>query len=449
MSFSQGLRGVRVWVHALGCRASLCEGDALACALEAAGAHVSSDPSGCRAALIVSCSVTAEADRKCRQIVRRARRAVGDDGIVAVCGCWAQGLDASSAEELGIDILSGSRGKSLVPDAMERALISGRSFTDIRRSVSGAAPWEELPMSAPKLHTRAFIKVQDGCSRFCAYCIIPSLRGRPVSRPVESVIDEVRRVAEAGCSEAVLTGIHLGIYGCDTGSSLAELIEAVASDGSISRLRLGSLEPFSLNGRLLDALAGSGIFCPHLHLPMQSGDDRVLRIMGRGHTAADFVRVCDEARKRLGGDLHISTDVMAGFPGEDEAAFQNTLSVMREAGIGRAHVFPFSPRQGTRAAVMDGQVAHDVKTRRAAEASALGAELLNDYAERFAGRVECVLAEGVNDGIAHGHTPHFLEAEWPAAGVRPGETANVRILSASEGRLAGCMESGPAGGSRQ
>ena len=196
----------------------------------------------------------------------------------------------------------GNRRKSLLAEALDAALRQGRAFCDLRADLGADRSWEELPMGAPRLHSRAFIKVQEGCDHFCTYCVIPFLRGRSVSRPLADVLAEVRRVSEGGCREAVLTGIHLGMYGRDRGSSLAELVRAVSECGALDRLRLGSLEPFSLDGALLDALADSPIFCPHLHLPLQSGDDGVLSLMRRGYTADDFARVCEAARSRLGTD---------------------------------------------------------------------------------------------------------------------------------------------------
>lgn len=430
-----GLRGLSVWIHVLGCRSNLCEGDFLAGDLEARGAHVVREAKGCSAAVIVSCSVTAEADRKCRQAVRRARRAVGERGIVAVCGCWAQGVGADEARDLGVDVLVGNRRKAELTEAVESMLQNGRSFCDLRSDLARGREWEELPASGQGLHTRAFLKVQEGCDHFCSYCIIPFLRGRSTSRPVEHTMDEVRRLLDAGCSEVVLTGIHLGMYGRDTGSSLAALVRALSGLTGLARLRLGSIEPFTLDSPLLDALAESPIFCPHLHLPLQSGDDAVLGRMRRGYTASDFIQVCDRVRERLGPDLHISSDILVGFPGEDSAAFANTLRVMRRAGIGRAHVFPFSPRRGTPAAAFGGRVDASALSDRAGEAIELGEALLSAYARRFVGRILPVLAE---DGRRRGYTPHFLQAVWPGEAV-PGRLLEVRIESEARGELRGCL----------
>lgn len=431
-----GLRGLSVWLHVLGCRSNLCEGDFLAGDLEARGARVTREPEGCSAAVIVSCSVTAEADRKCRQAVRRARRTVGETGIVAVCGCWAQGAEAVEARGLGVDVLVGNRRKGELAEAVEAMARNGRSFRDLRSDLTLGRQWEELPAARPAFHTRAFLKVQEGCDHFCSYCVIPFLRGRSTSRPAGQTTDEARRLLDAGCTEIVLTGIHLGMYGRDTGSSLAELVRTLSALPGLERLRLGSLEPFALSDALLEALGESPVFCPHLHLPLQSGDDGVLGRMRRGYTAGDFARVCDRARERLGADLHISSDVLVGFPGEDDAAFANTLRLMCRAGIGRAHVFPFSPRRGTPAAAFGDRVEGSVVSARAAEAIRLGEELLNAYAIRFVGRTVPVLAEG---GRCAGYSPHFLQAACEGEAT-PGRVVRLRVASASGGELRGCPE---------
>ena len=400
--------GLNIFIHVFGCRSSLCEGEYIAGSLSAKGAQITEDLSGkVDGAIIVTCSVTQEADRKCRQLVRRVRRFLGDSGILAVCGCWSQSLNVNNARELGIDILSGSKGKNIVPDTLLAMMRNGRSFIDLRtQDIFSPSEWEELSIDSPVMHSRAFMKIQDGCNHFCTYCIIPFLRGRPVSRPVDSIIAEIHRLIDNGCKEIVFTGIHLGIYGQDTGISLAELIRKISMIDELHRLRLGSLEPFCLNDELLSALSECDAFCPHLHLPLQSGDDEVLSRMRRGYSAADFVRVCEHARRVIGDDLHISSDILVGFPGESESAFMNTLNVMRLAGLGRVHVFPYSERRGTLAANMSGQIPHAEKISRTSRAIALGQELYTDYVKKFVGRKAEILIEKNNTG----HTRHYIEA---------------------------------------
>jgi threonylcarbamoyladenosine tRNA methylthiotransferase MtaB len=430
---SGGLCGLKIWVYVLGCRSNLYESEALAGELEARGALVAGRPEGCRAAVIVSCSVTATADKKCRQAVRRARRVLGDDGVVAVCGCWAQQLDVDEAGELGVDILVGNRLKSGLPDMLASALSRRPDVPmDARLDLRTGQTWDSLSLIRPVLRSRAFLKVQEGCDHFCSYCVIPFLRGRSTSRPPDEALDEVRRMVGEGCGEIVLTGIHLGMYGRDRGTSLADLIRKISATPGLLRLRLGSLEPFALDDDLLDALAESPVFCPHLHLPLQSGDDGILARMRRGHTADDYARVCESARTRLGDDLHISGDVLVAFPGEDEGAFRNTLDLMRRVGMGRVHVFPFSPRRGTEAAAFSDRVPPPAAYGRVEAAMELGGELLQRYASRFTGRTLSVL---------YGYTPHFV-AFAAAPGERDieeGRETEIRITDCVKGELRGCL----------
>ena len=415
-----------IYVHVFGCRTSLCEGEYIAGELLLLGHEITEDLNeGISSAVIVTCSVTSEADRKCRQLVRRVRKILGEDGVLAVCGCWSQGLNAEGAKDLGIDILGGSKGKSIVPSAVDYALKHGRAFKDIR---GHSSEWEELPLTSTVMHSRAFVKIQDGCNHFCTYCVIPYLRGRPVSRPPENIVSEIHRLVENGTKEVIFTGIHLGIYGRDIGTSLAELVRKVSRIEGLKRFRLGSLEPFCLDDDLMAALAECESFCHHLHLPLQSGDDDILASMRRGYTAGDFVKVCEKARAVISPDLHVSSDILVGFPGETDEAFRNTLDVMRASGFGRVHVFPYSERKGTLAAEMGNQVPNSVKVSRTSEAISLGREMFESYAERFAGHEVEVLIERDN----RGHTRHYIEAECEGGN---NEIVKAEVVRFGGGRL--------------
>ena len=430
-----GLNGMgicRLFVHVFGCRSSLCEGEYIAGALASNGAEITEDLSGkIDGAVIVTCSVTQEADRKCRQLVRRVRKALGAEGVLCVCGCWSQNLDADTAREIGIDILAGSKGKNILPDSLLDMLKNGRSFLDLRtQDIFAPSDWEELSIDSPVMHSRAFMKIQDGCNHFCTYCIIPFLRGRPVSRPIQSITEELHRLIDSGCNEVVSTGIHLGIFGQDTNTNLAELIRKISDIAGLRRLRLGSLEPFCLTDELLDALKECESFCRHLHLPLQSGDDEILSAMRRGHTAKDFVKVCEHARNVLGDDLHISSDILVGFPGESEAAFRNTLAVMRDSVLGRVHVFPYSERKGTLAANMSDtlKIPHTEKISRTAQAISLGRELYEGYITKFIGTDAEILIETNN----RGHTRNYIEAFCEG---RDNEIVRAKITGVRDGRF--------------
>ena len=393
------------YIHVFGCRASLSEGEFIAGMLKSYGHDITEDLTReFSSAVIVTCSVTHEADRKCRNLIRRVRKILGAEGVLAVCGCWAQGVDANSARDLGVDILGGSKGKNLIPSAVIEMSKHGRKFLDLR--THDMSQWEELPLPSTILHSRAFVKIQDGCNHFCTYCIIPFLRGKPVSRPAENIITEINRLIDNGTKEIIFTGIHLGIYGKDIDTSLADLIRKVSEIDGLKRLRLGSIEPFSLDDDLINALAECKAFCHHLHLPLQSGDDDILGRMRRGYTSSEFVKVCDNLREKISGDIHISSDILTGFPGESDTAFNNTLDVMKASGFGRVHVFPYSPRNGTIAAQMAGQISHSAKIERVAKAISLGREMFRDYAKKFIGTEAEILIERDNKG----HTRNYIEA---------------------------------------
>ena len=433
-SKGMGLNGKKIYVHVFGCRTSLCEGEYIAGSLIARGADVSENLSDeIDAAVIVTCSVTHEADVKCRKLIRRVRRILGDKGVLAVCGCWSQSVNEDTARELGIDILAGNRGKSVLPEMTENMLHEGRRFIDVRNQIS-SWDWEELSISQTVMHSRAFIKIQDGCSHFCTYCIIPFLRGRPASRPKANIIAEIHRLIDGGIKEIVLTGIHLGIYGREIDTSLADLIRSISKIHGLQRLRLGSLEPFCLDDNLLDALSECESFCPHLHLPLQSGDDDILSSMRRGYTSSEFVKVCDNARKKLGNDLHISSDILVGFPGESDNAFMNTLQTMKLAGLGRVHVFPYSKREGTIAASMTNQIPHDVKIARTSQAISLGHELYEAYVNQFVNSDAEILIENSK----RGYTRHYIEAICEG---NDNEIVRAKVKRIINGRLE-CMQTG-------
>ena len=400
--------GIKIFIHVFGCRSSLCEGEYIAGSLKALGADITEDINDdFNAAVIVTCSVTHEADRKCRQLVKRVRKILSPEGILAVCGCWSQNLDKKTAEDLGINILFGTKGKNILPEILLSK--NDTKFQDLRTSVQNIfedSDWEELEITQPVMHSRAFMKVQDGCNHFCTYCIIPFLRGRPVSRPVENIISEIKRLIDNGCKEIILTGIHLGIYGRDFNSSLAKLISEISKIKSLKRLRLGSLEPFCLDENLISALSDCEAFCHHLHLPLQSGDDEILASMRRGYKAGEFLEVCYNARKKISDDIHISSDILVGFPGETEAMFENTLKIMQEADLGRVHVFPYSRREGTIAATMKNQIQHEIKIQRTSKIIKLGHELYEKYAKKFVNKDVEILIEKNNKG----HTRNYIDA---------------------------------------
>ncbi|MDO5114749.1 MAG: MiaB/RimO family radical SAM methylthiotransferase [Synergistaceae bacterium] len=393
------LSGKRFTIHIQGCRTNQYEGEAIAAALEAEGAvRGEGSPD---IVIIVSCTITAVADRKCRKLVRRARRE-NPRAVVALCGCYVQKMTDAEMELLEIDIAVGNRLKYRLPRLIAERLNGAAPLSAVERGIETDASWDGLRLDRPRLHTRAFLKVQDGCNHYCSYCIVPLVRGRPVSRPLEEAVEEARRVTESGCPEIVLTGVHLGLY-----EELPLLVRRIGALPLLRRLRFGSIEPFAVNEELLAALAETPSFCEHLHMPLQSGDDGVLAAMRRGYDSAAFAKIAERARARLGDSLHISTDLMTAFPCEDAAAFKRSLKFVEELGFGKLHVFPYSPREGTEAARMK-RLPDSAARERTAEALELAERLHRKFCSRWIGDEVTILAEEKKNGVARGLTRNYI-----------------------------------------
>lgn len=402
----QRLSGKKFTVSIQGCRTNQYEGEAIAAALEAEGAVCGEESPDI--VVIVTCTITAVADRKCRKLIRRARRE-NPHAVIAACGCYAQKVTEAERELLDIDIVLGNRLKHRLPELVAERLAGGAPRIEVDGDIERENIWDGLTLDRPRLHTRAFLKVQDGCNHYCSYCIVPSVRGKPVSRPLAEAVDEARRITESGCPEIVLTGVHLGLY-----DELPQLVRRIGALSKIKRLRFGSIEPFAVNDELLAALADCPAFCEHLHMPLQSGDDGVLSSMKRGYRAADFAKIAARARSVLGDSLHISTDLMVGFPTEDDDAFRRSLDFVRGLGFGKVHVFPYSPREGTPAAAME-QLRSETVHRRTAEALGLAAELHEGFCSRWIGRECAILTEESDGTAAKGLTRNYIRVTAKAA----------------------------------
>ena len=402
----QRLSGKKFSIFIQGCRTNQYEGEAIAAALEAEGAVCGEESPDI--VVIVTCTITAIADRKCRKLIRRARRE-NPRAVIAACGCYAQKVTEAERELLDIDIVLGNRLKHRLPELVAERLAGGAPRIEVDGDIERENIWDSLMLDRPRLHTRAFLKVQDGCNHYCSYCIVPSVRGKPVSRPLAEAVDEARRITESGCPEIVLTGVHLGLY-----DELPQLVRRIGALPKIKRLRFGSIEPFAVNDELLAALADCPAFCEHLHMPLQSGDDGVLSSMKRGYRAADFAKIAARARGVLGDSLHISTDLMVGFPTEDDDAFRRSLDFVRGLGFGKVHVFPYSPREGTPAAAME-QLRSETVHRRAAESLELAAELHKDFCSQWIGSECAILTEESDGTAAKGLTRNYIRVTAKAA----------------------------------
>ena len=333
-----------------------------------------------------------KAGRKSRQMLHRAKKRNPDAAVVAA-GCYVQTKEDEAKCDEAIDILIGNNQKKELVERLD-AFFAGRgekveAVVDINHEKQA---FEELTLDHAAEHTRAFIKVQDGCNQFCSYCIIPYARGRVRSRNVQNVLEEVKRLAASGYQEVVLTGIHLSSYGIDCGESLLHLIQMVHQVEGIRRIRLGSLEPRIVTETFAEELAKMEKICPHFHLSLQSGCDATLARMNRKYTTEEYENACNILRKNFTHPA-ITTDVIVGFPGETEEEFAQTKEYLKRIHFYEMHIFKYSRRQGTRAAVMEHQVPEEIKTKRSAQLLALAESMSREFRAYYVGKEEEVLFE--------------------------------------------------------
>lgn len=379
-------------LHNLGCKVNAYETEAMQHLLEEAGYEIVPFTQKADVYVINTCSVTNMADRKSRQMLHKAKKN-NPDSIVVAAGCYVQTSEKEVLNDLSVDIVIGNdRKHDLVRLLDEYSLDSVNDTVDDIND--GKHDFEELFIDQTKEHTRAFIKVQDGCNQFCSYCIIPYARGRVRSRRFENVIAEVERLAANGFKEVVLTGIHLSSYGVDFEEAvgLLELIQAVNAVKGIERIRLGSLEPKIVTEHFASELSKLDKICPHFHLSLQSGCDATLKRMNRKYTTKEYERGCELLRKYF---VHpaITTDVIVGFPGETEEEFEQTKAYLEHIHFYEMHIFKYSKRKGTRAAVMPDQIDEQVKAARSEKLIALGHDMSKEFRKFYIGKNEEVLFE--------------------------------------------------------
>ena len=379
-------------LHNLGCKVNAYETEAMQHLLEEAGYEIVPFTQKADVYVINTCSVTNMADRKSRQMLHKAKKN-NPDSIVVAAGCYVQTSEKEVLNDLSVDIVIGNdRKHDLVRLLEEYSLDSVNDTVDDIND--GKHDFEELFIDQTKEHTRAFIKVQDGCNQFCSYCIIPYARGRVRSRRFENVIAEVERLAANGFKEVVLTGIHLSSYGVDfeEATGLLELIQAVNAVKGIERIRLGSLEPKIVTEHFASELSKLDKICPHFHLSLQSGCDATLKRMNRKYTTKEYERGCELLRKYF---VHpaITTDVIVGFPGETEEEFEQTKAYLKHIHFYEMHIFKYSKRKGTRAAVMPDQIDEQIKAARSEKLIALGHDMSKEFRKFYIGKNEEVLFE--------------------------------------------------------
>ena len=403
----------KVALHNLGCKVNAYETEAMQQMLEAAGYEIVPFAPGADIYVINTCTVTNIADKKSRQMIHKARK-MNPDAIVVAAGCYVQAGKEKAETDMSIDLIIGNNKKQeLIPllEEFQKNRNCGQGIIDIGHT----REYEELEIDRTEEHTRAYIKVQDGCNQFCTYCVIPYARGRVRSRRTEDVVREVERLACSGCQEIVLTGIHLSSYGVDRkeeGENLLSLIRAVHQVNGIERIRLGSLEPGIITEEFAAAIAKLPKVCPHFHLSLQSGCTSTLKRMNRRYTAEEYREKCEILRKYYPAPA-LTTDVITGFPGETEEEFAESRSFVDSIGFYETHIFPYSRREGTKAADMPDQLPEQIKKERCRELIALGKKHRTEYMQHFLGQEKTVLFEEIQT-IAEeeywvGHTMEYLK----------------------------------------
>ena len=404
-------------LHNLGCKVNAYETEAMQELLEQNGYEIVPFQEGADIYIINTCTVTNMADRKSRQMIHRAKK-MNPDAIVVAAGCYVQAQENSGKVDECIDIVIGNNKKQNLIEILEeyeqkRKEADGMFVQQEVIDIHHTKEYEELHLTKTAEHTRAYIKVQDGCNQFCTYCIIPYARGRVRSRRKEEVVEEVSTLAGNGYKEVVLTGIHLSSYGVDfeEKETLLSLIQAVHAIEGIERIRLGSLEPRIITEEFAAALSALPKICPHFHLSLQSGCEATLKRMNRRYSAEEYFEKCTLLRKHFENPA-LTTDVIVGFPGETEEEFEESRAFVEKVNFYETHIFKYSKRQGTKAAVMPDQVPEQEKTRRSNILLALDEQNRKAYEERFAGKETEILVEEQmeKDGKTYwvGHTKEYI-----------------------------------------
>ena len=406
--------------HNLGCKVNSYETEAMEQLLEAAGYEIVPFAPGADIYIINTCSVTNIADKKSRQMLHRAKK-MDPSALVVAVGCYVQAAGEELAADKAVDIVVGNNRKKDLVQILEEHFRKKEGAPDSYViDIADTHEYEELHIDRISEHTRAFIKVQDGCNQFCSYCIIPYTRGRIRSRRPEAVLEEVKNLVANGYKEIVLTGIHLSSYGRDflegESVSLLDLILAVEKTEGLSRLRLGSLEPRIVTREFAETLAGLEKICPHFHLSLQSGCDGTLKRMNRHYTTQEYLEGCQILRQAFKNPA-ITTDVIVGFPGETDEEFETTEKFLRQVNFYEMHVFKYSRRKGTRADRMECHIPEQIKAERSDRLLTLEKDMSKSYRESFLGKnLEILLEDRVLvDGKTYltGHTKEYVKAAVP------------------------------------
>jgi len=416
---------LKVFFQTLGCKVNQYETEAVQKLFEAAGYELAQEISQADIIVVNTCTVTAVSSQKSRQIIRRAAGA-NKNSVLAVVGCYAQSEPAEISKIDGVDVIIGTKDRVRIVELVEAALKNrGEKISQVS-DVEDIRDFEELPHTPHR--TRAFLKIEDGCNNFCSYCIIPYVRGRVRSRSLESIRAECLQLKAAGFKEIVLTGIHIGAYGRDFHNkiNLVDAIKIVLDAANPLRLRLGSLESAEMTDELIDLIKNDGRICNHVHLPLQSGSDEILKAMRRPYSTKNFAELTARLVREV-PNISIGTDLIVGFPGETDKNFAETLEFIQVQPFSKIHVFPYSARVGTVAAKLPNQIPSQIKKFRAGRALEISRVKSKNFSEQLIGKTVEIIAETSEGGLVDGLTKNYVRVYVPDKNIPLGEVIKVRV----------------------
>ncbi len=419
---------MKIYFYTLGCKVNQYESEAVSELLARSGYEITANINDADIAVVNSCTVTAESDRKTRQAVRRFKRS-SPNRTVILMGCMPSAIPETEKALPEADIVIGNTDHSVLPSLLEEFLRDKKRIVRVERHKKGE-DYKTPALTSFSERTRAFMKIQDGCDRYCTYCLIPFARGESRSRPLEDISAEAEALSRNGFREIVLVGINLTSYGKDTGRDICDAVNAAAVEG-IERIRLGSIEPDHMSDSLLERLSREPRFCPQFHLALQSGSDNTLKRMNRHYDTAFFEDLVNRIRARF-ENASITTDIMVGFAGESDEDFFESVEFLRKIGFARSHIFAYSKRSGTVAAGLPTQVSECEKTRRASIMAEAAAESEREFLETQVGRTEAVLFEQRSDGFYEGYTENYTRVRVKTDRDLSGRILKVKITKADK-----------------
>ena len=396
---------MKAGILTLGCKVNMYESEFVANLLKSNGFEICDFHDVCDVYIINTCTVTNTSDIKSRKMIRQAIRNNPDACVVAM-GCF---IEANKNYQIpGLDIVIGNKDKSKIVELIHQYFEKKNMIKDLYSN--RFTEFEDMYIKEFPGRTRAFVKIQDGCDNFCSYCIIPFVRGKCRSKDKDKVISEINDLVSNGYQEVVLTGIHTGNYGYDKDYDFADLLSEVVKIEGLKRLRISSIEITELNDRVLSIIKDNDVIVDHLHIPMQAGSDEILKLMNRKYDLDYYFKKIEQIRK-IRPMISITTDVIVGFPGEDEKLFEKTIETCKKIGFAKIHVFPFSLRNGTKAEELPNHLSNEEKKKRSRKLLEVSKELENNYFSKFIGKSESVLIEQYKDGYSYGHTGNFLNVK--------------------------------------